>query len=437
MSESWPENQITLDDVCHFIVDSEHKTAPMQDVGFPMIRTPNIGPGYFIMDGVRRVSEETYRGWTRRGRPQAGDLILAREAPVGNVAMVKPGMIVCLGQRTVLIRPNSLVVEPAYLTYLLLGDEAQGHFSSVANGATIHHLNLKDLRSMVLPVLPDLVTQRKIAGVLSAYDDLIENNTRRIVLLEEMARALYREWFMEFRFPGHVTAEFVEDEQGRRPRVWEQIPFTLVASVLSGGTPKTGEARYWDGGIPFYTPKDSPDGFYVIDTEKTLTGLGLEKCNSQLYPKDTVFITARGTVGKLALASEDMAMNQSCYALVGRRGIPQHYLFLLTQVLVGGFKQQANGAVFDAITVASFDNTKVFRPSDELLASFSTAVGPLFAASLSLTQRNANLRRTRDLLLPRLISGELDVSDLDIRLCGSAINSSYVAEDDQFEQATA
>jgi len=189
--------------------------------------------------------------------------------------------------------------------------------------------------------------------------------------------------------------------------------------------------------IPFYSPKDSPDGFYVTTTEKSLTELGLENCNSRLFPKDTVFITARGTVGKLAMAAGDMAMNQSCYALVGRRGITQHYLFLLTNMLVAGFKQQANGAVFDAITVATFDNTKVFRPFDEIVSAFSSTVEPLFAASLSLTHRNANLRRTRDLLLPRLISGELDVSDLNIRLPGESTSSPYVAEEDQVEQASA
>ncbi|MGY2892845.1 restriction endonuclease subunit S [Deinococcus sp. UYEF24] len=312
---------------------------------------------------------------------------------------------------TIVAKPLSDEALDEKFGYYLLGHM---NLNRYAGGAAQPLLTQTVLKRLEVEV-PSLHAQRKIAAILSAYDDLIENNTRRVQVLEQMAGDLYREWFVEFRFPGHETAEFVEDEHGRRPEGWERVAFTLMTSVLSGGTPKTSEPSYWDGGIPFYSPKDSPDGYYVVSTEKTLTELGLSKCNSRLYSKDTVFITARGTVGKLALAAGDMAMNQSCYALVGKRGVSQYYLYLLTHELVVGFKKQANGAVFDAITVATFENTQVVRPTDEIIAAFTAACTPIFALSLSLTLRNANLRRTRDLLLPKLVSGELDVSALDVR----------------------
>lgn len=138
----------TLDDVCTLIVDCEHKTAPIQATGYPSIRTPNIGRGRLILNGVNRVSETTYNGWTQRAVPQEGDLILAREAPIGNVAIIPPNLQVCLGQRTVLIRPDRCKVDPIYLTYLLLGDEIQGRIHSMSNGATVHHLNMKDIREL-------------------------------------------------------------------------------------------------------------------------------------------------------------------------------------------------------------------------------------------------------------------------------------------------
>src|SRR5579859_487661 len=210
----------TLDDVCELIIDCEHKTALTQEAGYPSIRTPNIGRGRLILDGVNRVSEQTYREWTQRAVPRAGDLILAREAPIGNAAIIPPNLQVCLGQRTVLIRPNRRFVDPHYLVYLLLGDEIQGRIHALSNGATVHHLNMADIRSLVLPELPSLPIQRKIAAILSAYDDLIENNTRRIRILEEMARALYREWFVHFRFPGHATYEMVESPLGPIPQGW-------------------------------------------------------------------------------------------------------------------------------------------------------------------------------------------------------------------------
>ena len=302
MSQSWPK--VTLADVCHFIVDSEHKTAPTQDDGYPMIRTPNIGRGYFLLDGVRRVSEETYRGWTKRAVPRTGDLILAREAPVGNVAMVKEGMQVCLGQRTVLIRPNEQKVDPAYLTYLLLGDEVQGHFHSVSNGATVHHLNLKDLRVLQLPTLPPLATQRKIASILSAYDDLIENNTRRVRVLEDMARALYREWFVEYRFPGHEQAEFVEDEQGRRPKEWAWVPVGDVALVHRGRSYKK-ENLVENGGMPFINLKCiERDGGFRMD--------GIKRYDGPIKPSQTV------TADDIVMGVTDMTQERRIVARAAR-----------------------------------------------------------------------------------------------------------------------
>ncbi len=190
-------------DLCELIVDCEHKTAPKSSDGYPSIRTPNVGRGRLILDGVNRVDEDTYIKWTRRATPAENDLIIAREAPVGNVAIVRKGQKVCLGQRTVLVRPDPNKVDPEFLCYFLLGDYAQNSFLSAATGATVPHLNMSDIRGLSIPALPDRKKQRWIATTLSAYDDLIENNTRRIEILEEMARRLYEEWFVQFRFPGH------------------------------------------------------------------------------------------------------------------------------------------------------------------------------------------------------------------------------------------
>lgn len=152
--------------------------------------------------------------------------------------------------------------------------------------------------------------QERVAEILTKYDDLIENSRRRIQLLEESARLLYQEWFIHLRFPGHEQVKITNDQ---------------TMEVLSGGTTKTKVLEFWDGEIPFFTPKDAK-GIFVHDTEKTITELGLSKCNSRLYPKCTVFITARGTAGKLAFAQRPMAMNQSCYALIANGDVSQEFL---------------------------------------------------------------------------------------------------------------
>ena len=186
----------TLDDVCEFIVDCLHTTAPTQDDGYPLIRTPNIGQGRLLLDAVYRVSEDTYNSRTRRAVPQPGDLILAREAPAGNVAVIKNGQHVCLGQRTVHLRPDQSQVDPDFLCYFLLTPRQQGLLLSGETGATSKHVNMKDIRRLTLANFPSLKIQRHTGQILSAYDDLIEMNRHRIRLLEQSARLLYKEWFV-------------------------------------------------------------------------------------------------------------------------------------------------------------------------------------------------------------------------------------------------
>jgi type I restriction enzyme S subunit len=153
-----------------------------------------------------------------------------------------------------------------------------------------------------------------------------------------------------------------------------------------------------------------------MNTEKTITEIGLKKCNSKLYPKDTVFITARGTVGRVVLSSKDMAMNQSCYALLGKQGIGQIYLFLATREQVNYLKKNTGGATFDTIVVDTFNRMLVIRPDNEVIAQFTQLIRPTMELILSLLKINAALRSTRDLLLPKLMSGEVDVSELDIAI---------------------
>jgi type I restriction enzyme S subunit len=282
---------------------------------------------------------------------------------------------------------------------------------NISHGATQDNLSLDKLLSFDF-LVPSLPIQRRIAGILSAYDELIENSQRRIKILEGMARALYREWFVHFRFPGYESVPCVPSPLGDIPQGWEVKPFTEVADVMSGGTPKTDVPEYWNGEIPFFTPRDAPDCFYVQDTDKHVTALGLSKCASELYAPDTVFITARGTVGKVAIPSVPMAMNQSCYALRGKPGFPQRFVFLMTLQQVDYLKTNTGGATFDTIVVDTFRRMEVVRPARNIIANFSKQADAIFDQVNTLQRQVQNLRRTRDLLLPRLLSGQIDVESM-------------------------
>lgn len=247
--------------------------------------------------------------------------------------------------------------------------------------------------------------QRRIASILSAYDNLIENNNRRIRLLEQMAENLYKEWFVRFRFPGHEKAEF---ENGL-PKGWREEVSSNVIDVMSGGTPKTEREEFYGGEIPFYTPKDADDSIFVYSTITNITEEGLSHCNSQYYPVNTLMITARGTVGKLSLLAVPMAMNQSCFALSFKDRKNPYFLYYSIKNEVSKLKKMANGGVFDTIIVKTFDHIKIVLPHNDVLDAFDKTVSPILSQIQHLQRQNIFLSRQRDLLLPRLMSGKLEV----------------------------
>jgi type I restriction enzyme S subunit len=426
-------SNVMLGDVCLLIVDSEHKTAPSQDTGYPNIRTPNIGRGRLILDDdVRRVSEEVYEEWTRRAVPEPGDLILAREAPVGNVAIVPDNPKVCLGQRTVLLRPDREQVDPQYLDYLLLGDELQGRMAALSSGATVPHLNMSDIRSLRLPPLPSLPTQRKIAAILSAYDDLIENNTRRIAILEEMAQLIYREWFVHFRFPGHEDVQMVDSELGAVPEGWGVCNMETLLQYHIGVS--------WGNDVPdvdFVVPA------YVIRRTDipAVRHLRIDECpfrflkqsyydSRVLHPGDVIFEVSGGS--KDQPVGRPLLVNQSLLDSFDERLIcasfckllrvdaqvlyPElFYLHLLEIYENGEIEQyQVQSTGIKNLKFSHFlEEARLPVPDRDLQFKFVDWVRPVFKMVANLGQKNEILRRTRDLILPRLISGELDVSEIE------------------------
>ena len=188
--------------------------------------------------------------------------------------------------------------------------------------------------------------------------------------------------------------------------------FTSLINVLGGGTPKTGNPDFWDGSIPFFTPKDVGVP-YTFQTEKYITESGLDHCNSRLYPKNTTFVTARGTVGKVSLAGTPMAMNQSCYALASEIIDPLLVYFYVLKA-VASLKHKASGAVFDAIVTRDFDIETINVLTDEDAQSALSVIAPIMEAIHNNIEKNMLLSKLRDALLPKLMSGELDISDFDL-----------------------
>lgn len=416
-----------LSELCVAIVDCEHKTAPVsQDgTGYPLVRTSNIGRGRLDLTNVHRIDVSAYEEWTRRTVPEPGDLILAREAPVGNVAVITTGMELALGQRTVLIRPDPKKADADFLTYRLLAHDVQHWMSGVANGATVPHLNMEDIRTLPLPALPPLETQNKIGAMLASFDDLIENNQRRIEILEKMAQLLYRKWFVHFRFPGHEDTELVSSDLGMIPQGWEVCPVRDVADLVRGRSYRRHELVE-DGGLPFLNLKciDRGGGFRK-------TGLkrydGKYKEAQQTYPGDTVIAMTdmtqeRNVIGRAArvpsLESDFGIISLDLTRVVPVGSVDPDYLYGMFRFssFSETVKEHANGTNVLHLSPDRISEYRFTMPPTQLQHAYGDIVKPLLLLMDNLVLQNETLEIARDLLLPRLVSGDLDVSELDLKL---------------------
>lgn len=333
----------------------------------------------FISRGERSITIEGLNSWSARLVPKNTVLFTSR-APIGYVAIAQNDMCTNQGFKSVI--PNSNT-DYLFLYYLLV--YMRSYIENMGSGTTFKEVSASTMKQVQVSVPQDIEEQKAISRILGALDDKIENNARINNHLMQVAHVIYKSLFEEFE---------------------PSISFTSAINVLGGGTPKTNVAEYWDGPIPFFTPKDAQD-LYVLSTEKSLTMDGLNNCSSRLFPINTVFVTARGTVGKLAIAGAPMAMNQSCYALVATNGYGQHFAYHTALETIEHLKHKASGAVFDAIVTRDFDSELIIAPPISLIGKFEETVGPLYAAILNNTHETRRLADLRNALLPRLMSGEV------------------------------
>lgn len=281
------------------------------------------------------------------------------------------------------------------------------------------------LEKLKIAIPTDKYHQDEIVGTLDALDDRIALLSETNATLDAIAQAMFKSWFVDFepvrakmegRAPegmDEATAElfpdsFEESELGLVPKGWRVQSFRETIQVIGGGTPKTSNPDFWGGDIPWFSVVDAPAAtdVFVVDTEKHITEAGLNGSSTKLLPTGTTIISARGTVGRLALTGCPMTMNQSCYGLRGLAG-DSYFTFFSTKQLVEQLKQRAHGSVFDTITQESFAGVPVCLPSGSLIAAFENHVVPLMLRIRENLMQAQTLSTLRDTLLPRLISGQL------------------------------
>lgn len=368
----------------------------------PYLANVDVRWGSFNLDDLSEMRFEDDE--QERYGLKYGDLVICEGGEPGRCAIWKdqiPNMKIQKALHRVRVH-DCLDYRFLYYWFLLAGKT--GALEQYFTGTTIKHMPGEKLKSVLID-MPPIEVQRHIANILWVYDDLIENNQKQIKLLEEAAQRLYKEWFIDLRFPGHENVKIVDGV----PEGWEVCKFSEIASIMSGGTPKTEVKEYYEGDIPFYTPKDSDGSFFVFDTITHISEAGLEHCNSQYYPEGTVIITARGTVGKTTILAVPMAMNQSCYALKCDELNSPYYLFFSLNKEVDSLKTMANGGVFNTIIVKTFDSISLTIPTQKVLSAFNAVVSSIMQQIKAKMKQNIHLAEARDRLLPKLMSGEIEV----------------------------
>jgi type I restriction enzyme S subunit len=411
LSQSW--RRVPIVDLCEAHVDCVNRTAPVvsEPTPFKMIRTTNVRDGFVDAENVRYVTAETYKKWTRRLVPRRNDVILTREAPLGGVGKLRSDDAIFLGQRLYHFRADPQKLEPDFLLYSLMGEDLQAQVRSFGSGSTVEHMRLEDVPNLEID-LPTLPIQRRIAGILTAYDELFENNRRRIRILEEMARKLYREWFVNFRFPGHESVPRVASALGEIPEGWEVKKVSDTFEIVGGGTPARANPEFWEqGDVQWYSPNNLTGAatMFMDDSRDHITSIGLQKSSARLFPPLSVMLTSRATIGAIAINTHEACTNQGFITCIPNHRVPLYFLFHWLTENVPTFLRMASGATFKEISRGVFKTIDFAQPPSALVHSFESRVTPIGTQMLALQRQVQNLRRTRDLLLPRLLSGNVSL----------------------------
>ena len=372
------------------------------DEGIPVVMPQQLGDNEIRTAGISRVAEHD-RDRLARHVMHEGDIVFSRRGDVTRRAYIteKEDGWLC-GTGCLLVRLSHPECDNRYLVRLLALHEARSYLTRHAIGATMPNLN-QGILSAVPVVLPSREHQERIVDVPSAYDDLIENNRRRIRLLEQSARLLYEEWFVRLRFPGHESATVVDGV----PEGWERRRIAEVCDTVGGGTPSTKIREYWDGDVTWVVPSDvtNNDCLVLLDSERKITERGLRESSARMIPAGTILMTSRASVGFFALVDREVATNQGFINIIpGDEELRMYVLFNLMS-RVAEIRANAKGTTYPEISKGRFRAMDIVIPEKHVAAEFSDIATEITRHVRCLKRTTRELARARDRLLPRLMNG--------------------------------
>lgn len=392
------------------------KSKDFLNCGVPVIKIKNITQEGVTLEDVSYISKEL-ADKNEKYHLNYNDILIAltgshinqMSSVVGRIARIKYHEDSLLNQRVgKVFAKDSKLCDIDYVYYFLSQDYIKISLASKAGGAANQaNISPNDVKSLTVR-WPDIETQHRIADILSAYDDLIENNQKQIKLLEEAAQRLYKEWFVDLRFPGHENTKIVDGV----PEGWRVASIADICDTVGGGTPSTKIQSYYEkGDILWVTPTDITRNFSLalLDTEKKITPEGLKNSSAKMLPAETILMTSRASVGFFGMCKYEVCTNQGFISCIPKRENLQMYLLFNLKSRVEEIRQKAGGSTYLEISKTVFRELKIILPKDEVLAEYQKNVHDIFDEIYCRTEMIKSLVDMRNRLLPKLMGGEVEV----------------------------
>ncbi|MBT2151368.1 restriction endonuclease subunit S [Pseudoalteromonas tetraodonis] len=411
---------IKIGDVCQ-VGDGAHTSIKRKESGVLYLSSRNFKDGGLDLTKVYYISEEDFNKHFKDGskaitKTKAGDVALSIIGTIGEPYIVKPTDRFGLSSAVAFLRPNEELVNSEYLYYWLKGPEFQQAVYNIKGGVAQGYVSLDMIKGLPFRQFSK-IEQNRISSFLKNYDSLIENNNRRIAILEDMAQSLYREWFVNFRYPSHEdnldtdgNPKLIDSPLGQIPEGWEIMPISACYKTSSGGTPSRKQVDYYGEDHWWVKTKELKDGF-VVSVDECISELGLKKSSAKLFPKHSVVMAMYGaTIGRLGILSEEASTNQACCALLPLNdNMSNWFIYLLLLNDRKKLISLGQGAAQQNISQTVIQGFKILVPSGDLLNRFNQIVEPMFLSIENLYKRNMNLKQQRNMLLPKLISGQIEL----------------------------
>ncbi|MBU4261247.1 MAG: restriction endonuclease subunit S [Proteobacteria bacterium] len=413
-----------LHKLCISITDCHHSTPKWSEGGKVVVRNFNIKDGKLDLSNPSYTNEETYQERISRAKPEAGDLIITREAPMGEVCVIPEGIECCLGQRMVLIKPDPKKIESKYLLYAMLAEFVQKQINqSDKTGSIVSNLRIPLLKDIEIPLIDGA---EQIAAVLSALDAKIDCNNQINAELESMAKTLYDYWFVQFDFPFDFASgkpaqngkpykssggKMVYNPTLKRaiPAGWKDSTLGETFKTHLGGTPSRAKKEYWTPGeVNWLSSAENPSTF-VVDPDEQISKSGLQNSAAKLLPQGTVILSIVRYL-RASILGIEAATNQSVVGVLETDKFQHCFIYPYLVREIPRLMALRTGAQQPHINKGVLDKSRLIIPDDATLEAYTNLVAPLFLQIKNYHQQSRELTQLRDWLLPMLMNGQVRVA---------------------------